>query len=77
MSPPVTQGTSAGSAALAYTMVWYGAGSYLNNVEKRRARPVHDAVQEEGVSNGTDPDSGLAAVTAIENDMTAHCVAPH
>lgn len=27
------QGSSAGSAAIAYSMAWYGAASYLNNVE--------------------------------------------
>ena len=28
-----TQGASGGSGAIAYSLVWYGAGSYLNNVE--------------------------------------------
>lgn len=31
--PSCAQGASAGSAAIAYSMSWYGAGSYLKNIE--------------------------------------------
>jgi len=35
---------------------------------------IPNCVQEEGVDEGTDPDTGLSAITAIENDMENHCV---
>lgn len=35
---------------------------------------IQNCVQEEGVDEGTDPDTGLSAITAIENDMENHCV---
>lgn len=39
------QGSSAGSAAIAYSMSWYGAGSYLKNVELQSG-PVLSEIDE-------------------------------
>lgn len=44
-STAMSQGSSAGSAAIAYSMSWYGAGSYLKNVELQSG-PVLSEIDE-------------------------------
>lgn len=47
------QGTSAGSAAIAYPLVWYGLGSQLNDVELLSGPPLSDI--ELGCQVGNNP----------------------